>query len=141
MNPPNKVKEDWTISLTDLEVYSSFSNITEENNKFELFKFLDEKKCSSSYEKVGIEIEKDLEITDIKATDLKNDIKSPINIDECGKLVTKRQKDDKYMKFLAGCFRFIFQDFQSYPRTEIDLVEEDIRLVVDDLIQVFSIMN
>ena len=82
-----------------------------------------------------------MEITHIKATDLKNDIKSPINIDECGKLVTKRQKDDKYMKILAGFFRFIFQDFQSYPRTEIDLVEEDIRLVLDDLIQVFSIMN
>ena len=31
------------IGLTDLEVYNSISNITEENNNFELYNFPDEK--------------------------------------------------------------------------------------------------
>ena len=41
--PPIHVKEDWMLGLTVLEVYNSVFNITEENNKFELFKFPDEK--------------------------------------------------------------------------------------------------
>ena len=41
--PPIQVKGDWMIGLTDLEVYNSIFNITEENNKFELYKFPDEK--------------------------------------------------------------------------------------------------
>ena len=34
---------DWMIGLTDLEVYNSIFNIAEEYNKFELYKFPDEK--------------------------------------------------------------------------------------------------
>ena len=41
--PPIQTKEDWMLGLVDLEVYNSFFNITEENNKFELYKFPDEK--------------------------------------------------------------------------------------------------
>ena len=39
-NPPIQIKDDWMIGLTDLEVYSSFLNITAENNNFEFSKFL-----------------------------------------------------------------------------------------------------
>ena len=42
-NPPIQVKDDWMIGLVDLQVYNSIFNITEENNKFELYKFSDEK--------------------------------------------------------------------------------------------------
>ena len=42
-NPPIQVKEDWMLGLIDLEVYNSIFNITEENNKFELCKFPDDK--------------------------------------------------------------------------------------------------
>ena len=31
----NQIKEDWMIGLINLEIYNSFLNITEENNKFE----------------------------------------------------------------------------------------------------------
>ena len=41
--PPIEIKGDWMIGLTDLEVYNSIFNITEENNKFELYKFLNGK--------------------------------------------------------------------------------------------------
>ena len=35
------------------------------------------------------------------------------------------------MKFLAGYHSSVFQDFKNYLRTEIDVVEDDIRLVLD----------
>ena len=41
-SPPLEVKKNWMTGLGDLEVYNSIFNITEENNKFELFKFPDE---------------------------------------------------------------------------------------------------
>ena len=50
--PPIQVKGDWMIGLVDLEVYNSIFNITEENNKFELYKFPDEKAGGVTYEKV-----------------------------------------------------------------------------------------
>ena len=65
--PPIQVKGDWMIGLVDLEVYNSIFNITEENNKFKLYKFPDEKSGGFTYEKVRDEIEKDLDIEDITA--------------------------------------------------------------------------
>ena len=130
--PPIQVKEDWMIGLTDLEVYNSIFNITEENNKFQLYKFPDEKANSISYTTVRYEIEKDLDIKNITATDLQDDIIAPIIIKEYNEQVTKRMKDDKYMEILAGYTRSVFQDFESYLRTEVDLVEDDIKLVLDE---------
>ena len=40
-NPPIQIKGDCIIGLTDLEVYNSIFDITEENNIFELYKVLD----------------------------------------------------------------------------------------------------
>ena len=73
-NPPIQVKEDWMLGLVDLEVYNSIFNITEKNNKFEIYKFPDEKAGGVTYEKVRDEIEKDLDIEDITAEDLQDDI-------------------------------------------------------------------
>ena len=81
-NPPIQTKENWVLGLIDLEVYNSILNITEENNKFELYKFPDEKAGGIAYTKVRDEIEKDLDISDITATDLQDDIIAPINIKE-----------------------------------------------------------
>ena len=89
-NPPIQLKEDWMLGLIDLEVYNSFFNITEENNKFELYKFPDEKRGGISYTKFRDEIEKDLDIEDITAADLQDDIIVPIIIEEYNKQVTKK---------------------------------------------------
>ena len=80
--PPIQVKGDWMLGLTDLEVYNSLFNITEQNNKFQLYKFPDEKKGGITYEKVRDEIERDLDISDITASDLPDDIIAPIIIVE-----------------------------------------------------------
>ena len=131
-NPPIQVKEDWMLGLIDLEVYNSIFNITKQNNKFELYKFPDEKSGGVSYEKVRDEIERDLDISDITATDLQDDIIGPIIIEEYREPVTKRMKEDKYMNILARYTGSVFQDFESYLRTEVDLVEDDIKLVLDE---------
>ena len=76
--PPNQIKGDWMIGLTDLEVYISIFNITKENNKFDFYKFPDKKMGSVSYEKVRDEIERDLDNSDNTATDLQDNIIGPI---------------------------------------------------------------
>ena len=129
---PIQVKGDWMIGLTDLEVYNSVFNITEENNKFELYKFPEDKIGGISYIKVRDEIERDLDISDFTDTDLKDDLIGPIIIEEYKKQVIKRMKVDKYMYILSGYSSSIFQDFESFLRTEADLDEDDIKLVLDE---------
>ena len=71
-------------------------------------------------------------ISDITATDLQDDIIGPIIIDEYREQVTKRMKHDQYMKILAIYNSSVFQDFESFLRTQIDLIEDDIKLVLDE---------
>ena len=129
---PIQIQGDWMIGLTDLEVYNSIYNITEENNKFKLYKFPDEKRGGISYTKVKDEIAKDLDIEDITAADLQDDIIAPILIKEYNEQVTKRMNDGGYMDILARYSSSVFQDFESFLRTQIDLVEDDIKLVLDE---------
>ena len=130
--PPIQIKGDWMIGLTDIEVYNSIFNITEENNKFELYKFPDEKAGGVTYEKVRDEIERDLDVSDITAAGLQDDIIAPIIIEEYREQVTKRMKDEGYMNIIARYTNSVFQDFESFLRTRIDLVEDDIKLVLDE---------
>ena len=92
--PPSEVKGDWMIGLTDLEVNISIFIITEEKNKFEFYKFPDEKAGGITYDKVRDEIEKDLDISDITATDLQDDLIGP-NIFEQNKK-TNYKKNERW---------------------------------------------
>ena len=132
-NPPISIEGSWMIRLASLEVCFFIFDRTEKKNKFELYIFLDSKSGGVSYEKVSDENGKDLEKTDITATVLQDEIIGPIIFDDYRKKVTNRMKIDKYMDTLASYNRSIFQDFESYLRTEVDLVEDDIRLVFDEL--------
>ena len=118
-NPPIQGKEDWMLGLTDLEINNSIFNITEEINKLKLYKFPDEKSGGISYEKDRDELEKDLDI-------------APFKIKEYREQVTKGMKDDKYMLNLAMYVDSIFEDFESFCRTKTNLVEDDVRLVLDE---------
>ena len=77
LNPPIQIKGDWMIGSTDLQVYNSIFNKTEENNKFELYKILAEKSGGVSYTKLRDEIERDQDISDVTAADLQYDIIGP----------------------------------------------------------------
>ena len=73
-----------------------------------------------------------MDISDITATDLQDKKIAPIFIKYYREQVTKRMKDDKYMLILAMYVDSIFQDFESFLRTEIDMIEDDIRLALDE---------
>ena len=120
------------VGLTDLEVYNSLFNITEENNKFKLFNFLDEIAGSISYTKVRNEIEKGLVISNNTATDLQDDLIGRSIIKGIREQVAKRVKDDNYMYVLSGYSSSLFQDFESFLTTEVDLVEDDIKSVLEE---------
>ena len=53
-----------------------------------------------------------MDISDITAADLQDDIIGPIIIEEYRDQVTKRMKDDKNMEILAGYTSSVFQDFR-----------------------------
>ena len=91
-NPPVENEEDCVIGLTDLEIYNSIFIITEENNKFKLYKFPDEKSGGVSYEKTRDEFERDLDISDNTATNLEDDIIVPVIFKEYREQVTKRME-------------------------------------------------
>ena len=78
------------IGLEDLEIYNYIFNITEENNKLQLYEFPDEKAGGITYEKVRDEIEKDLGIEDFTAADLQDEIIGPIIVEEYKEKVTKK---------------------------------------------------
>ena len=77
-------------------------------------------------------MEKNLDIPDITATDLEDDTIGPIIIKEYRNQVTKRTKDNKYMRIIAIYVNSVFHDFKIFLRTEVYLVEDDIRLVLDE---------
>ena len=114
------------IGLITLEVYNSVFNITEENHKLELYKFPGGKVGGVSHKRVRDEVEKDLDVSDIAATDLQDEIVASIIFKGYSEQVTKRKKDGQYLHILTGYRRFLFQDFESSFRTVIDFVEDDI---------------
>ena len=130
--PPIQINGNLMIGLTDLEVYNSNFNITEVNYKIKFYNFPDEESGGISYIKVRDEIQKDLDISDITAADLQDDIIALIIIDKYKEQVTKRMKDVGYMNIVAGYVSSVFQDFESYLRTKIHLIEDDIKLVLDE---------
>ena len=130
--PPVQIKGNWMIGLTDLEKYNSVINITEENNKFKLYKFPDEKSGAITYGKVRDEIERDLDISGFTAADLQYDLIAPSIIEEDKEQVTKRMKNKQYMNIVAGYVSSVFQEFESFLRTEVDFIEDDIKWVLDD---------
>ena len=73
-----------------------------------------------------------MDISDITATDLPDGLIGPINIKEYREQVTKRIKDDNYMYILSGYSSSLFQDFESFLRTEVELVDDKIKLVLEE---------
>ena len=80
------------IGLSTLEVYISIFNITEENTKFEIYNFPDEKINILSYEKVRDDIEKDLGFSDFTATDLQDELIGPIIINEYREQIYQKKR-------------------------------------------------
>ena len=73
-----------------------------------------------------------MDIEDSKATYLQDEIIAPIILEEYKKQVTKGMKNEQYMNIVAGYVSSVFQDIESYLRTEVDLIEDDSILVLDE---------
>ena len=127
--PSIQVKENWMIGLVDLEAYNSIFNITEENNKIEIyrdtptkFQFLDLKD----------EIEEILNIPHITREHLLDDETASRIIDEYHKLSHEKKNSDGYTILLLNYSRSQFRDFESYLRIRVGLDEEDIQLILKE---------
>ena len=70
--------------------------------------------------------------SDITATVLQDDILGPIITKVYREQLIKRMKDYKYLAILGFYIMSVLQNFESFPKTEIDLVKDDIRLVSDE---------
>ena len=127
--PSIQVKENWMLGLVDLEVYNSIFNITEENNKFEIYgdtptkiQFLDLKD----------ELEEILGIPHITRDHLLDDETASRIIDEYHKLSHEKKNSDGYTILLLNFSRSQFRDFESYLRIRVGLDDEDIQLILKE---------
>ena len=100
--PPIQVKGDWIIRLTDLEVYNSIFNITEENYKFELYR---DSSSKFGFLKIKDELE---EIPNISHISQEHLVLGPRTIDEFHKLSNEKKNNDGYMILLLGYARSPF---------------------------------
>ena len=126
---PIQIQDNWIIGLTDLEVYNSIFNKTEENNKFEIyrdtptkFQFLDLKD----------ELEEIPGIPHITREHLLDDETASPIIDEYHKLSHEKKNSDGYTILLLNYSRSQFRDFESYLRIRVVLDEKDIQLILKE---------
>ena len=127
--PPMDIKEDWMLGLTDLEVYNSLFNITEENNKFELYRDTSDK---FGFLELKDELEEIHNISHITSEHLDDETLGPRIIDEFIKLSNEKKYTGGYMILLFGYARSLFRDFASYLRIVVGLPEEDIPLILKE---------
>ena len=124
-----KLKEIEMIGLINLEVYNSIFNITEENNKFEIYRDTSNK---FGFLELKDELEEILNISHITTDHLDDEIIGPRIIDEYIKLSNEKKNSDGYMVLLLGYCASSFRDFESYLRLVVGLDEEDIQLILKE---------
>ena len=127
--PPMEIKEYWMLGLVYLEVYNSIFNITEENNKFEIYRDMSDK---FGFLKLKDEIEEILDISHITDDHLIDEILGPRNIDEFIKLSSEKKSTDGYMMILLAYAKSPFRDFETYLRIVVGLDEKDIQLILKE---------
>ena len=126
-NPPIQINGNWMIGLTDLEVYNSIFNITEEKNKFEIYR---DNSTKFGFLELKDEVEEILNIPHITPEHLQDDEIGPRSINEFYKLSHEKKNSDGYM-IISLCYsRSPFRDFESYLRIVVGLDEEDIQLIL-----------
>ena len=81
--PPFQIQGSWMLGLVDLEVYNSIVNITEENNKFDIYRYSSNK---FGFLELKDELEEILNIPHISQEHLEDVVLGPRIIDELYKL-------------------------------------------------------
>ena len=124
---PIQIKGDWMLSLVDLEVYNSIFNITEQNNKFELFTDIFDE---NSFEELKDAVEEILIIPNNTDNLLEHETLGPRITKACWKLRSEKSSFDGYAILLMGYAGSLFPDFESYLRIVVGLDEDDFRLTL-----------
>ena len=127
--PPIQIQGDWMIGLTNLEVYISILNITEKNNKFEIYRDISNK---FGFLELKDKLEENPKNPLITTEHLDDEILGPHIIDEYNKLSIEEKNRDGYMVFLLGYSASSFRDFESYLRLVVGLDGEDIQLILKE---------
>ena len=128
--PPIQIQGDWMIGLTNLEVYNSVHNITEQKNKFEIYRDMTAK---FGFLELKDELEEILNISHITIEHLDDKIIGPHIIDEFIELSNEKENSDGYMILLLGYSASPFRDFESYLRLVVGLDEKDIQLISKEI--------
>ena len=123
--PRNPIEGSWMIGLTSQEVYNSFFDITEVNNKVELYRDFSNK---FGFLELKDELEEILNDPHISQEHLDGEIIGPRIFDKFLKLSHEKKNSDGYMILLLGYAKSAFWDFESYLRIVVGLDEEDIQL-------------
>ena len=125
--PPIQTKGDWMIGLIDLEIYNSIFNITEVNNKFELYTdTFDE----FSFPELKDEIGEILNIPNITDDHLDDKATADRIAETYWKLRSDKITHDGFMILLTGYAKSLFRDFETYLRIAVGLEENNIRLIL-----------
>ena len=116
------------IGLISLEVYNSIFNITEENNKFELYTGYLE--YEFAYTQLKDKVAEVLGLSDITPEKLKHETFGTNIIETYRKLSTEKSQSDGFYKLLKNYVHSPFRDFESYLRIVVALDEDDIQLTL-----------
>ena len=134
IKPPVQIEGSWMIGLTSLELYNSFFNITEENNKFELFT---DNFDEFSLAELKNEFDEFLSISDNTPSHLQRETKGPRNIQAYKKLRSAKSSIDGCLILIMGYAPSPFRGFESYPRSVVGSDEDDIQLILKQYISNF----
>ena len=94
LTPPIPTEGPWMMGLTSLEVYTSLSNITEENNKFELYGDIFD---LFLVDELKDEVDEVLNISKITPSHLQHDIIGPRINQTYKKLRSEKPSSDGYV--------------------------------------------
>ena len=115
------------IGLPSLEIYNSFFNITEENNRFGLYT---DNLDKFSSEELKDELEEILSLSVITSKHLNNEKIGPRFIQAYENLRSEKLSPDGYIIILMGYARSPFRDFGSYLRIVVGMDDHDIQLIL-----------
>ena len=89
-NPPIEIQGSWMIGLINLEVYNSIFNITNGNNKFEIYSEKMQDLEEITFENSKDLVEKNLDVANINDDDLLDDMIGDIIVEEYRKVFWKK---------------------------------------------------
>ena len=115
------------IGFTSLEVYNSFFNLTEENNKFKLYT---DASHEISFVKLKDKVTDAVGFSDLSPEDLQHKLYGLRIIKTYGKLSIEKSQTDGYCILLMRYAQSPFRDSESYHTILNGLREDDIRIIL-----------